>query len=202
MKIRNTPAPRGRPRAFDEDSVLEKAMNVFWQKGYDAASLTDLTEAMGINSPSLYAAFGNKEALFLRVLERYAEGPAAYVLRCLAAPTAREVAEQRLYGAVDAMCDCTHPPGCLAVQAAARSADPTTPLGKKLASFCDGAHQAFVNRFQRAQAEGDLPADADPSALARYLSVLAQGISIQAAGGASRAELRRVAEIALQKWPG
>ncbi len=191
----------GRPRAFDTGVALEKAMHVFWQKGYDAASMADLTAAMGINPPSLYAAFGNKESLFLRVLERYAEGHASYVLRALAAPTARAVAEQRLYGAVDAMCDAKRPFGCLAVQAAARCGDGTSPIGRKVAAFCEGSHRAFVARFKRAKAEGDLPKDADPATLARYISTVAQGISIQAASGTKRAELRRVVELALRQWP-
>ena len=201
MKVRKESARPGRPRAFEEGVALEKAMHVFWRKGYDATSVSDLTEAMGINPPSLYAAFGNKESLFVRVLERYGEGPASYVMQALSAPTAREVAEQRLYGAVDAMCDSTRPPGCLAVQAAARCGDATSPIGRKLITFCDGSRQAFVERFKRAKAEGDLPKDADPATLARYISTVAQGISIQAASGASRAELRRVVEMALRQWP-
>jgi len=196
--LRNRP---GRPRAFDEGAALEKAMHVFWRKGYDATSISDLTEAMGINPPSLYAAFGNKESLFFRVLDRYAEGPASFVAKALAAPTAREVAERRLYGAIDAMEDSKRPLGCLVVQAAARCADAKDPIGRKLSSFCEMAHQAFVQRFKRAKAEGDLPKSADPAALARYLNTVGQGISIQAASGATRAELRKVIAIALQQWP-
>jgi len=201
MELRKKLARPGRPRAFDKGVALEKAMHVFWRKGYDATSISDLTEAMGINPPSLYSAFGNKESLFLRVLERYGEGPASYVMRALSAPTAREVAEQRLYGAVDAMCNSTRPLGCLAVQAAARCGDATSSVGRKLIAFCDGSHLAFMERFKRAKAEGDLPKDADPAALARYVSTVAQGISIQATSGASRAELRRVVDIALRQWP-
>ena len=189
----------GRPRAFDEEAALEKATHVFWQKGYDAASVSDLTEAMGINPPSLYAAFGNKEELFVRVLQRYGEGAAGYVANALSAPTAREVAERRLYGAVDAMCDCSKPLGCLAVQAAARCGD--TPMGKRIGNFCEESNQAFVRRFKRAKAEGDLPKDSDPAALARYLATVTYGLSIQASAGATRAELRKVVAIALQQWP-
>ena len=176
-------------------------MHVFWRKGYDATSLSDLTKAMGINPPSLYAAFGNKESLFLKVLERYAEGPASYVMKALLAPTARAVAGQRLYGAVDMMCDSSHPLGCLAVQASAKGGEARSPMGKQLIAFCNGSHQAFVDRFNRAKAEGDLPPGSDPEALARYVSTLAQGISMQAAGGVSRTELRRVVKMALKQWP-
>ncbi len=176
-------------------------MEVFWRKGYDAASVSDLTTAMGINPPSLYAAFGNKEELFLRILTRYGEGPASYSMHALAAPTAREVAERRLYGAVDAMFDRSRPPGCLAVQAAAKCGDPESAIGRKVIALFKLAHRAFVERFKRAQAEADLPADVDPSALTRFLNAVAQGISIQAAAGVSRSELRRVVEMALANFP-
>ncbi|HYO96655.1 MAG TPA: TetR/AcrR family transcriptional regulator [Polyangiaceae bacterium] len=201
MKQPKPPARTGRPRSFDEDEALERAMTIFWQKGYEATSVSDLTAALGISPPSLYAAFGNKESLFERVLTRYANGPARYVIDALAAPTAREVAERRLHGAVEATCDPSRPRGCLAVQAAARSADPSSSVVQKLVAFCDRAHVAYVKRFERARKEGDLPKAADPAALARYVSTVAQGISIQAASGARRAELRQVAAIALRCWP-
>ncbi len=202
MKPQKEPSRPGRPRAFDEDVALEKAMHVFWRKGYDATSISDLTEAMQINPPSLYAAFGNKESLFLRVLERYGEGPASFVRQALAAPTAREVAEKRLYCLVDSLCDTKRPPGCLAVQATAKCGDASTPMGQKLNEFCCGSHQAFVDRFKRAKDEGDLPADSDPVALSRYLNAVAQGISLQAVSGATREELRQVADLAMRSWPG
>lgn len=191
----------GRPRSFDEKVALEKAMEVFWRKGYDAASVSDLTAAMGINPPSLYAAFGNKESLFLRVLAHYGEGPASYSARAMEAPTAREVAARRLFGAVDAMCDPSRPPGCLAVQTAAKCGDPESVIGQTLASLFEAGHQAFVARFQRARAEGDLPRDADPVALARFINAVAQGISVQAAAGVDRSGLEGIAELALRQFP-
>src|SRR6266852_3492764 len=110
--------PRGRPRAFDIDKALDRALGVFWRKGYEGTTLSDLTEAMGINRPSLYAAFGSKEGLFRKALDRYAEGPAAYVREALNEPTARAVAERLLGGAADLLTDPRHPRGCLAVQGA------------------------------------------------------------------------------------
>src|SRR5688500_18771243 len=102
MKSERTNSPgRGRPRAFDENKALDAALDVFWRKGYEGASLSDLTDTMGINRPSLYAAFGNKEALFRKVLERYAQGPACYVRTAVEAPTARAVFERLLAGAID-----------------------------------------------------------------------------------------------------
>jgi AcrR family transcriptional regulator len=157
MKKSRKIARRGRPRSFNEGAALEKAMHVFWRKGYDAAALSDLTKAMGINPPSLYAAFGNKESLFLKVLERYAEGPAAYVMKALLAPTAREVAERRLYGAVDMMCDSSHPLGCLAAQASAKCGDLRTSMGKKLMAYVDGAHQALLIDLNGQKRRGTYP---------------------------------------------
>src|SRR5439155_5347763 len=115
--------PLGRPRAFDPDQALDRALKVFWDRGYESASLADLTRAMGINRPSLYAAFGNKEALFRKVLERYVQGPAAYVREALDEPTARAVVERLWYGTVDLLTDPGHPPGCLIVQGALTCGD-------------------------------------------------------------------------------
>lgn len=194
------PRRPGRPRSFDEVAAVEQAMQVFWRKGYDATSISDLTAAMGINPPSLYAAFGNKEGLFARVLDCYASGPAAYVIAALSAASAREVAERRLLGAVRMMCDKAHAPGCLAVQAAARAGEATGDIAQTLFAFCEGAHRLYVERFRRAKADGDLSQDSDPVALARYLTTVTHGLSLQAASGAPRAELRKVARMALQHF--
>src|SRR6478672_4047067 len=115
--MKNAKSP-GRPRAFDPEEALETALRLFWQKGYEGASLSDLTEAMGINRPSLYAAFGNKEELFRKAFDRYAAGPASFWGEALKAPTARAVAEQLLRGCVAAQTDPEGPKGCLAVQGA------------------------------------------------------------------------------------
>src|SRR5437763_5768090 len=123
MKSETAAAPRGRPRAFDADVALERAMHVFWAKGYEGASLSDLTQAMRINRPSLYAAFGNKEQLFRKVLDRYAEGPFAYFQKALAAPTALDVVDQILGGAVNMADNPQMPAGCLMVQGALACGD-------------------------------------------------------------------------------
>src|SRR5258707_346174 len=105
MKLRKmqneVPMPRGRPRAFDADKALNRALNIFWRKGYEGTSLRDPTGAMGITPPSLYAAFGNKESLFRKAMDRYAKGPSAYVLKALDEPTARAVADRLLHGVID-----------------------------------------------------------------------------------------------------
>src|SRR2546425_106227 len=116
IKRRAPTVPVGRPRAFDTDRALDRALRVFWQKGYEGTSLSDLTRAMDINRPSLYAAFGNKAALFRKVLDRYAEGPASYVREALNEPTARAVVERLLRGAARLQTDPRNPRGCLIVQ--------------------------------------------------------------------------------------
>src|ERR1700737_1104503 len=118
MKSETVAAPRGRPRAFDPDTALERAMHVFWAKGYEGASLSHPRGAMRINRPSLYAAFGNKEQLFRKVLDRYMDGPVAYFGKALAAPKARDVVEEIFFGTARMTDDPRIPAGCLMVQGA------------------------------------------------------------------------------------
>ena len=176
-------------------------MQVFWRKGYEGASLSDLTKAMGINRPSLYAAFSNKETLFRRALDRYAEGPAGYVDEALKQPTARAATERLLRGAVELLSDRQHPLGCLMVQSALVCGGAADCIRDELVSRRAAAEAAIRRRFTRAKAEGDLPADVDPADLARYVVTISQGMAVQAAGGASREELQRVAGTAMRAWP-
>src|SRR5881296_1680862 len=118
VQRRKSTQPMGRPRAFDLEKALDLALRVFWEKGYEGTALSDLTEAMGINRPSLYAAFGNKEALFRKALDRYADGPAAYVRHALEEPSARAVVERVFRGTVELLTDPRNPGGCLAVHGA------------------------------------------------------------------------------------
>lgn len=187
----------GRPRAFDPDRALDRALALFWRKGYEGASLSELTQAMGINRPSLYAAFGNKEALFRRALDRYMERPTAALRRALAAPTARQVIERLLMDAVDRLTDPANPPGCLAVHGALACGGDADPIRRELIARRQETENAIRERLERARAEGDLKAGIDPAALARYVAALTQGMAVQAAGGASRDDLRQIAETAL-----
>ena len=191
----------GRPRAFDVDEALDRALEVFWRQGYEGTSINDLTQAIGITKPSLYAAFGNKEDLFRKALDRYIDGPGGYVQVAMARPTVREVVEHLLLGAADAVTNPENPPGCLAVQAALCCGDAAESIKQELMSRRANGEDDLRKRFARAVAEGDLPADTDAADLARYISAILQGMAVQAAGGASRDELQKVAKMALKTWP-
>ncbi len=193
--------PLGRPRAFDPETALDRALQVFWRKGYEGASLADLTRAMRINRPSMYAAFGNKEALFLKALDRYAEGPVSFMRDALAEPTARAVAERLFRAAAELLTDKRHAPGCLMVQGALACSEAAEPIRRELISRRAAGECDLRKRFDRAKSEGDLPADSVPADLARYVVTVLHGMSVQAAGGAGREELQRVAELALRNWP-
>jgi AcrR family transcriptional regulator len=156
---------------------------------------------MGINRPSLYAAFGNKEALIRRALDRYADGPAAYTREALNAPTAREVAEKLLTGAADALTDPCHPPGCLGVMGALTCGEAADSIREELCARRSSFERDLTQRLERAKAEGDLPAETDCADLARLVMTITQGMSVQAASGATRKDLRKVADMALKAWP-
>jgi AcrR family transcriptional regulator len=191
----------GRARTFDADEALDRAMTVFWRKGYEGTSLSDLTETMGISRPSLYAAYGNKEELFRKVLERYGEGPSSYERDALAEPTARAVAEGLLRGAADVQTDPNTPAGCLATLGTTYCAEDSSPVGKMVIASRLAGHAAIRERFERARAEGDLPAGADPKALTHYIGTVVCGMAVLAASGATRRELERVIELTMRGWP-
>src|SRR6516164_6356596 len=149
----------GRPREFDVDQALDRALKVFWRKGYEGSTLPDLTKAMRINRPSLYAAFGSKEELFRKALDRYAEGPAGYIREALNEPTARAVAERLLHGTIDMVTDRRHPRGCLIVQGALACGEAADSIRKELVSRRLASEAAIRERFERAVSEGDLRAD-------------------------------------------
>jgi len=190
----------GRPRSFCVEDALDRAMDVFWRKGYQGASMNDLTEAMGINAPSLYACFENKEGLFRAVLDRYEEAGKGFLRNVLDAPTAYEAAALFLTGVASRATDPqSHPPGCLLLQSGLAGDDQRIP--NELARHRAEKELALRERFSCAQRGGDLPKSADPAALARYLVTVANGMCVQASSGASREDLQATAEIALGAWP-
>jgi len=194
--------PTGRPREFDAEKALDQALKVFWRKGFEGTTLSDLTKAMGINRPSLYAAFGNKEELFRKAMERYIEGPVCHVRDALEEPTARAVAESWLRGTINLLSNPRNPRGCFMVQGALACGEAGDAVRREMAKRRAKGEAALRERFERAIAAGDLPPDCDAADLARYVVTVNYGLSVQALGGSAREELERVAEIALRAWPG
>ena len=191
----------GRPREFCVDKALDAALEVFWLKGFEGASLTDLTEAMGINRPSLYGAFGNKDELFRKALDRYVSEKVKYLSEALAAPDAYGLAERMLMGAAAMMTDPNHPVGCLAVKGMATCSDQTGVVREELDKVKANYETAMLRRLTELRDQGQFPADTDLEGLMRYLTTIVQGMAIQASNGATCAELRQVGETALKAWP-
>ena len=191
----------GRPLSFDPDKALDRAMYVFWRKGYEGASLAELTRAMRINPPSLYAAFGDKEALFAKVIDRYLAGPGSYFPKALEAPTARAVVEQLLAGVAHLQTARGHPGGCLIVRGALASGDRAARPRKASAACLASVEIAIRKRLERAKAEGDLPPSAKPVDLARYVAAVINGMAVAGATGANRRQLQSIAEVAMRAWP-
>jgi AcrR family transcriptional regulator len=192
--------PRGRPRCFDCDQALDRAIEVFWARGYDGASLADLTKAMGINPPSLYAAFGDKEGLFIQAVRRYRENLAQ------ACPfddveSARGAMESALIELATIFTDRSHPPGCLAVMAMTTSPAASPKLQKFLAEQRADAKVGMRERVQRGVHDGELPADTDVTALVNFYVALIDGMSLQAREGATRKTLLAMIEAAMRAWP-
>jgi AcrR family transcriptional regulator len=202
MKCSSAPAARGRPREFDPDEALASALHVFWQHGYEGASMADLTGAMGITKPSLYACFGNKEALFRKALDLYEREKLCYMSRALEAPTARGVAERLLGGAIATHCGESDPQGCLGVINSVACGVEAEPIRKEVIARRASSEAALVARFERARGDGDLPDGVDPAALATYLTTVIQGLSVKAGSGVPREALEQVVSTTLACWPG
>lgn len=193
---------KGRPREFCIDEALGQALHVFWAKGYDGASMTDLTEAMGITKPSLYAAFGNKEALFHKALDLYESEKLEYTRTALQQPTARKVAEYYLRSGVDVHAAEGEPHGCMGVISSLACSPEAESIKADVIRRRASSQRALVERFEQAKRDGDLPAHIDAEGLTSFLYAILQGITVQAGAGATRAELERLVDTSLALWPG
>ncbi len=202
MKCSAPTTTRGRPREFDPEKALTAALRVFWQRGYEGASMAELTEAMGITKPSLYACFGNKEALFKKALDLYERDKLAYVGKALEAPTARGVAERLLTGAISTHCGGSDPHGCLGVMSTVTCTMEDPSIRDFVTERRIATEDALIERFERGKDEGDLPESVDPRCLAQCLTTVLQGMSVKAQGGSCAQELKGVVDTYLTMWPG
>ncbi|MFJ9949155.1 TetR/AcrR family transcriptional regulator [Kitasatospora sp. NPDC091207] len=191
---------RGRPRSFDREAALEQALRLFWERGWEATSVADLTAAMGIRPPSLYAAFGDKRALFEEVVSRYQGGHGAYASRALAEePTARAGIARMLREAAAQATDPDHPWGCLLISSTVNCTSPE--VDQAVRAIRTANLRALESLIRADVAAGHEPAEADPAALAQFTATVLQGMSQRARDGAGRAELERVAADAMRVWP-
>lgn len=192
---------RGRPRGFDKEAALKRAMEVFWVKGYEGASMTDLTTAMGIASPSLYAAFGSKENLFREALKYYSATEGLEIWGGVTgAGTAYQAVESYLMQTARVFTRKAKPPGCLVVLSALHASENSDTVRRELIGMRAESVEGLRQRFQQGIDAGEISPATDVRALARYYVTVQQGMSIQARDGASRKELEQVARAALASW--
>lgn len=191
----------GRQREFDPDEALDAALALFWQKGYEGTSFEDLTRATGVARPGLYAAFGNKEALFRKALDRYDAKYLTYMREALEQPSSYEVVRRIMRGSAEVQTlDPAHP-GCLGTTGALACSLQAEPIRLELARRRQHAEAALCRRLERARDEGDLPRSTDCATLAAFVMAVTQGMVVQATAGASRARLEAIADHALAAWP-
>jgi AcrR family transcriptional regulator len=188
----------GRPRGFDEHAALDAAMRVFWAKSYEGATLSDLTSAMGINRSSMYAAFGDKAALFRRTMQRYRERPMRYTRDALEKPLLRDVVASLLHSTVLFLSQPGHPRGCFSVQAALACGADAEPIQQAMVEWRKAGEEALRKRFVMARKAGELPKDISPADFARFIATVMAGLAVQAVNGASRDEMKRTAALVLK----
>lgn len=194
------PRKTGRPLSFDRDDVLDKAMLAFWQSGYETTSISDLTAAMGVTAPSLYAAFGNKQQLFLEAMRRYAGDPVALEQDITAAPTARDAVAAMLRRAALLYTGETTPPGCLLASAAATGSPDAAEVRAAVAAERRAIRDMIQRRIKVDMGRGLLPSDTEPAPLSDLAIAVMQGMSVLARDGADRASLLAIAETAMLGW--
>ncbi|MFE6766560.1 TetR/AcrR family transcriptional regulator [Streptomyces sp. NPDC057689] len=197
-------AARGRPRSFDRDAALAAAVRLFWERGYGATSIGELTEAMGIRPASLYAAFGDKRSLFEEAVTAYGTTPVGTFMRDALEqePTAYRAFARLLREAARIYADPSHPSGCMVIKAAANVAPQDAEVADRLRGVRNGNIASWEARLRDAQRTGELPERVNPRALAGYFATVVQGMSQRSCDGAGPQELAEIAELALAAWPG
>jgi AcrR family transcriptional regulator len=193
--------PGGRPRGYDPELALNAAMLTFWTRGYEGTAMSDLTTAMGMSAPSVYAAFGDKETLFRKAVGRYMAGPGSYLQVALDQPTAEALASTFLHSAVAAVAGDRTPHGCLVVQSALAVNPRSAAVQAYLAGLREDGVRVLGDRLRSFSGGAGLPPGSDPLALARLLVTVVQGLAVQAASGAPREALHAVADQLMAHWP-
>jgi AcrR family transcriptional regulator len=196
MKKRN--GKTGRPISFDKDAALEAAMLLFWERGFEGASMADLTQVMGLNPSSIYAAFGDKHALFSLAVKRYMETRAQYATKALEEPTLEKVIRALFDNTISFLTTPGHPPTCMTLAGAVGCSVDATPARDIMTEIRKRNEAAMKERFLQARKRGELPKDVNVDDYTRYLSSILAGLSIQAANGSTKAELKRTAQIAVR----
>jgi len=191
----------GRPKKFDPELALDRALEVFWRQGFEGTSISDLTAAMGINRPSLYATFGDKESLFRKALDRYVQARACHMKAALDEPTAKRVVRKLWESSIRSADASDHPKGCFLVQGALACSEENHAMQQAAFEARSTAEKALCERLKKAIEAGDLPPSADAAHLARYVTTFTYGLAVQAAGGTSPTELAAAAAIALNAFP-
>jgi AcrR family transcriptional regulator len=189
---------KGRPRGFDEDQAIGAAMRVFWEKSFEGTTMTDLTHATGLSRSSIHAAFGSKEGLFLKAVERYKSEWMRHIPKALAEPTLPRAIEALFRGMVNALSIPGNPKGCLSIHGALACGTDDEVVTQAMAKWRRTNENRIKERIQQAQREGELGQDVSAADYARYIATIMIGIGIQALNGASRAELSRMVEMTLQ----
>lgn len=190
---------RGRPMAFDKGNALQNAMMLFWEKGYEGASLAELLSVMGINNkPSLYRTFGNKQKLFELALEQYLQGPVSFIQQALSQPRIEQVLKLFFDSAAKALTENQHVKGCMVIQGALSCSDEAIEIKTLLSEKRHLYEHAIEQRLQKAVMEGELKAETDCKTLAKFISTLHQGMSVQATTGATEQELKALGKLALE----
>lgn len=192
---------RGRPRNFDKDEAIKIALDLFRKKGFDNTSISDLTEAMHLNKPSLYAAFGNKEALFSEVLKAYISGPASYFFEVFNETTTKDLVRSLLTKSIEILFYSDYPHGCLIVMSTASEELQKAGIQQTLVTSLMEHQHKLVERFERDRANGELKKEVDPKRLALYVVTLHKGLSLQAINGSSKEEMLALVEQVIELWP-
>lgn len=189
---------KGRPRGFDEDKAIDAAMRVFWEKSFEGTTMTDLTDATGLSRSSIHAAFGNKEGLFLKAVERYKSEWMRHIPKALAEPTLPGAIEALFRGMVNALSIPGNPKGCLSIHGALACGTDDKLVTQVMAKWRRSNENRIKERIQQAQHEGELGREVSAADYARYIATIMIGIGIQAVNGAGRAELNRTVDMTLQ----